>query len=191
MTDNESTNELKLTSGKPEVEDLSESLSALKSDVGKIQDNLRNYAANLAINAARTTIKQGDMAQVIADLIERVDELEAAEANADNRVAKLTEKEGRIDEAAWSVFDNHQRLKEAGGFYDLDCLSKDISGCEGLVMDNAVATALRWCANRSRWFTNVKYWVRPIETAGTLVIQRNRFVFQIKTPPEEAMFLDT
>jgi hypothetical protein len=182
-------------------------VSDLGGEVEAVRENLRTYAASLATNAARTTIKQNDMAQVIADLLERVDQLESEETNtveiepvpladllrnAHNRVAQLTEKEARIDEAAWKVFDNHKQLKLAGGFYDLDCLSEALpEGCEELVIEDAVATALRWCANRTRWFTNVKYWVRPIQAAGTLVIQRNRFVFQIKTPPEEAMFLDT
>jgi len=153
-------------------------------------ERVDSYAVNLALSSAKTSI-------TVAGLSDRVSYLESR-SNSDRPLSfllrdidsTLSERERDIDDKVWCFLENQRALKLPGGFYDLDCLLADTCGCDSLSLEDAVSTSLRWCASRTRWFTNVRYWVRPIESVGTLVIQRNRFVFQVKNPPEKVMFLD-
>lgn len=145
------------------------------------------------------------MTQRLLDLEKEADDLVTAEPVSladvlrlvDGRVAQLTEAEASLDKVAWKVFDSLPALKLAGGHYNLGFLTEDIAKVSGLddgstiylALEDLTATALRWCHSRTRWLRNARFWVQSC--AGCLIIKRNRFIFQVNTPPEEAMILDS
>ena len=172
--------------------------------VDQIGDQTQDFASSLATRL----VSQASLIDILAKRVLALEE-EAKETViiepaplaevlrlADDRIAKLTEAEAYLDSLAWKVFDNHGYLKLAGGYYDLANLAEDIvklnkiKGHDELVMtlEDSTATALRWCRSRTRWLRNARFWVQP--ASGTLVIKRNRFIFQVKNPPSDAMELD-
>ena len=162
-----------------------------------LEKKINQHSAGLSIRYAELLSMYGEQKDKVAKLMVRVESLEMDAANTITvePIAPSNEHpdgpnvlvctDESLDKLLWPIFDNSSGLRKAGGFYDLSCVSADTK--RNIMLDDVVASALRWCETRTKLFSNVRYWVRPIETTGTLIIQRNRFLFQFKNPPESAL----
>jgi hypothetical protein len=115
------------------------------------------------------------------------------EAREANNKGKILEAEDGIDNLIWSVFDLDPKLQLAGGHYVLQNVIDDViklrhnidRGDIAVDLEDIILSALRWCESRSRWWFNTRCWIEPV--GEYLIIKRNRFAFQVKELPSQAI----
>lgn len=174
--------------------------AALAIQVAKLVERA-NVLERSAVNAAQHTYALSVRVRECEDEVIEVpgvpvgDLLRSARERGSTRW--LSEAEAKLDKFAWRVFDLDSKLSTAGGHYVLQNVIDDIIALHpqltrhdlAVDIEDIVASALRWCRSRSRLWLNTKCWIIPVTTpiGEFLVLKRNRYVFQIKEAPENAI----
>ena len=188
--------------------DVLQEIFALKNDVKQS----RKERASLAVHQTRLAQKVNELERRLINserrekiLKARVNILERPgiekksigetlrQARDDANERHLSKAEQELDEYTFKVFDLESRLEIAGGHYVLQNVIDDIllihpekSEMDFEVdLDDVVASALRWCKRHTCYWRNKRFWVERV--GGYLIIKRNRFVFQAKENPPQAI----
>lgn len=164
--------------------------------LAQLSENVRSGLANVAVHQARSQKR-------IEELEARIAALEAAEADvievepisvaAQLTKAKLRARKSKrhrsqaeklVDELIHPVLDADKHLRVPGGWSVIENLGEDVLAARpdlcpadlDFDFEEVLASALRWCDSRSRWFTRKRYWVQAV--GNWTVVKHDRFWFR-------------